>query len=504
MLDWLFGRGKRVTTKKRRPARFSRLCCEQLEDRLVPAGGVVTVTVVAGTLTLTGDGNAMGNDVRLLEQGVGQYDVQGQNGTQVKLGAGGTPQSTVSVSNVGNNGLGDIKATFFDGPDVFTYSGLFVGKLRDMVLNMGKGADNVNVSSFDIRNLIITQGVGDVSNDQVSVAVNLNMNGQIRGLVAINNGGGNDTTTLALKVGSNVTVNNSGGGDTTLITNNSYIGGSLSVLNTTPLMGAATNDTRIEGSSFISKNVTIRNVTVVNSATVDADNQINNSYVGGTLIITNGNAGVSVNSNTISSSTVGGSVSTTGTTGDDRTFVMNSSVGRTVIIRSGNGPGEAQLQNSTVGGSFITVMGTGNDHVAISGSVVFGNISLNLGNASSSNIVNIDALTVFGLTTIIGAINGDEVYIDHSTFTGAVAISTGAGNDIVSVGFFAPTPNTFFHSSLNINVGTGTDQINLGSSVRIRVSGPATYSGTASTTLTDPVGPFDNIYLSTRTKVGIP
>lgn len=147
----------------------------------------------------------------------------------------------------------------------------------------------------------------------------------------------------------------------------------------------------------------------------------------------------------------------------------------------------------------VAAKGVGNDDITITNATIMYSLSLHFG--AGSNIFNIDGLNVFGGTSIGGGIDVDQVNIDHSTFNGAVSISTSSGNDTVFIGNTSGTPNTFFHSALTINVGLGTDQINLGSTMPIRVSGAATFVGDAMDTLTDSI---NNVYLSTRTKIGIP
>ena len=487
MFNWITRATNLVSASPRRVAARKRLGLEQFEHRLVPAGGIATVSVVNGTLIITGDGDAAGNDVRLLEQGTGQYDVQGQNGTQVRLGASGTPSTSLSVSDVSV----DIKATFLDGPDRFTYTGLFGTKLRDMALNMGKGSDFVNANFIDIRNLSISQGAGDVDSDFILIQQNIGTNGGIRGSVSINNGGGSDTTLLEVKTGGNVKITSTGGDDEVRIENSSYIGGSLTVTNTSGSIG---NDTRIQAGSVISKNVSITNGDHENI------NQIlNGAFVGGNVTIKNGDSFGGTTQNNFSSATIGGNVSTTGTKGQQRTNFSDTLVGKNVTINSGAGTGSDTLLSSTVGGSYVNNKGAANDDVTVANSLVYGAFKLNLGGAPSSNSVDIDGLTVFGATSIASSsTSSTSISIDTSRFIGAVNITTGAGSDSVNIGSSGGA-NTFFHSALKISLGAGGDTLNLGTGSDIRVSGPATYTGGDGTdTINDDFGPFANIYLSTR------
>jgi len=457
-----------------------------LEQRDTPAGGVVTATVVGGSLTLAGDNNANGNYVRILEQGIGIFDIQGQNGTQVKLGTG-SPTTSLTVSGV----TLDIKGNFFDGPDRFSHTGLFGTPLRDMILSMGKGADTVDLSSgfLDVRNVTVSQGVGDAGNDATTINNPLGNNGGVRGAVSIRNGEGNDTVTLAAKVAGSVTVTNAKGNDTTLIQGASYIGGSVTVLNTTGPVG---NDTRVQGTAQISKNLSVTN------GDQESINQILGACtVGGSVTIKNGNAFGGTTQNNVNNAVIGGTFVATGTGGQIWTNIDGTRVGKTVTILSGPGNAIDTLTNSTVGGSYISTKGAGNDSLSVQNTTIYGNLALNFGASSSGNTVNIDGLTAVGTTSVITTAGEDRVFIDTSRFIGAVTVNTGAAVDVVEIGQSSGA-NTFFYGNLTVAAGTGVDQLRVGVNSDIRVSGNTLYSGILNETLTDDFGPFSNIYLGLR------
>jgi len=483
MLQWILG-----NRTNRKIARRARLGLEMLEQRETPASGVVTASVSGGILTLSGDNNAAGNHVRLLEQSNGAFDIQGQNGTQVKLGASGTPSTSVSVTGV----TLDIKCNLFDGPDRFEFTGLFGTQLRDVFLTMGKGSDTIFATFVNWRNLTITQGAGDTGNDSINIFNGLSSNGGIRGNVSINNGAGNDNTTLDIKASGNVTITNATGNDVTLIQGTSYIGGSVTVTNTSGLIG---NDTRIQGTTQISKNLTITN------GNQESINQILGSVViAGNVSFKNGNAFGGTTQNNVDNAVIGGTFSTTGTGGQNWTNITNSRVGKTVTINSGPGNAFDTLNGSNVGGSYISTKGAGNDNFTMNSSAVYGNLTLSMGATSTfgTNSVDIDNSSVYGLTTITATTGDDQVHIDTSRIIGAVSINTGAAADVVQIGQGAGA-NTFFHGTLTVALGTGVDQLRVGVNSAIRVSGNTAYSGILGETIVDVVGPFNNVYLGTRT-----
>jgi hypothetical protein len=485
MLSKFFGKAPVRSAR----ARFARLNLESLESRETPAGGVVTANVVGGTLTLTGDNNAAGNHVRLLSFGVGAFDVQGQNGTLVRLGAG-APAGSVNVTGV----TLDIRANFFDGPDRFEYTQLNEFALRDVYLTMGKGNDTILIAGgfIDCRNITITQNALDVGNDSTTITNPLGNNGGIRGFININNGQGNDTTILSVKATGNVTVASQTGNDVTRIEGASYIGGSVLVTNTT---GAIGNDTRIQGTTHISKNLTVTN------GNQEQINQILGACViGGNVVFASGNAGGGTTQNNVNNAVIGGTFTATGTGGQNWTNITNSRVGRTVTINSGPGNAFDTLNNSTVGGSYISNKGAGNDNLTINSSAIYGNLTLSMGATSmfGANVVDIDNSSVYGTTTITATTGEDRVFIDTSRFIGAVNINTGAANDVVEIGVGGGT-NTFFYSTLTVALGTGVDQLRVGTGSSIRVTGNTAYSGILGETLIDNVNPFANVYLGTRT-----
>ena len=122
---WENKRRKKVRNSSRAPRQKTRrLYFEGLERREVLAAGVVDVQTLipAGSLKLYGD--LSNNEVDIQQTvNVGEYFIQGKNGTLLSLNGGGVTFPSITVNGI----YGDITSDLKQGDDIFRFLGISTG-----------------------------------------------------------------------------------------------------------------------------------------------------------------------------------------------------------------------------------------------------------------------------------------------------------------------------------------------------------------------------------------
>lgn len=464
--------------------RRARLALEPLETRETPAGAV-TLSLLSNTISLIGDGNVAGNEVRVTALATDRFRLDGLNGTSFvinKVNVGNTVDTGNLPAGVPafafpDNGTTALKATFLGGADRFEYDGTAINPtpppanllppvgFGDVTLSMGAGNDTVILRQFIARNVTVnsTLPTGVVTdNDAITILAGGTYDfdnnliaetylGGIRSNLTINGQSGNDTITLAARVGVNVTATLRDAGDAVVILGGSRIGGAVTVTET-PTTVLGTNVFSITENSQIAKWVTLTNTGNAVNATIA------NSMIGGNVTLTSG-SGLGGSTFNFSNSSIGGIASLTGGTLLDTFSGQNLTIGKNLLLtmgNGGNGLGDT-LTGSIIAGNFTATYGTGNDLLTVQNSTIAGNVAVtggagqdrfigtNLGigkamtltmgdggNGAGDTLTNVNVAA--GLTINYGGITGDDILdIQNSAISTSVTINAGAGNDRLSV-----------------------------------------------------------------------
>lgn len=404
-----------------------------LEDRTNPAGSI-NVSVIAGDLIITGDGNPNGNQFTITETAPTSYSVSGQNGTIVNVLATG------AVTR-------DIKITLGSGSDSVTYSGSFNTTLRDVIISPGFGNDTVSFTNFIARNVTVNQPVNSVDSDTTSMN-----NPTISGNVVVNNQGGADVTTINGRVAGVVAVNSRDGGDTTTVSNR--ISKSVTITNTTGVAGNAVNISASIGGAL----------TINNPSPAASTVNINGAAISGVTKITNNSGGVTQTTTNLVNSLFSQAVSVTGGLGIDVVNVTGSIFAKTLAISLSNGSGNGvSFNTSTVFGAVSVSAGTGNDSIISNTGANSFRSSVTLSLGSGNNVAEFSGANVSGNFSYTGTGGNDSFRTDipntTEVFGGNITFNAGDGtNELVLFG--ASTNSfTFVGGSINSTTGNGTDTV---------------------------------------------
>ena len=350
-------------------------CIESLESRLLLSGNV-TVSVVAGTLYLTGDN--LSNDIVVQATNHDQFQVaSGASPTTINNAAG-----PLTVSNV----TGNVQIALNDGDDRLVVNSS--QNARDFSISGGPGNNNIGFAAFVVNpeNVTITNGAGDDT-------VTLTSFNKLKN-VFIDNGAGTNTTTISAgaTLDGNVTIMGGSGADTVTVDSIAAWTGNLTVMSGTGASDVEITQTHITGgiSVYASGGGTFSGGPYAGYASVFR--LANTSSVGGAINIFNGPG----------PNTVG----------------LNASTIHSVLISNGAGAAYAGLSNTTVGGSFTFLRGEG------------GTLPAPLAGYASQ--VNMDHTTLTGGVTIINGSGVDSSSFTTCTIGGGVLISNGAGPSLMT------------------------------------------------------------------------
>jgi hypothetical protein len=456
-----------------RNRRTVRLSLEPLEPRETPAGGIVTVNVLNGSVTLTGD--AAGNDVRLLETAANTVAIMGQNGTLVRLGTGGAAITEIDDVVITKN----LTVRLGNGADHFDYTGTFNSRIDDIAVTTGTGDDTVSIGFLFARNVSVVQGAAAGATDNDSVTIN----GSFRGNVMLDDRAGSDTVTFTAAVLGNLTVANQDGADTVSI--GGVVGGNLAVTDTA-------TKTTVAGNAFTLSNLQVgHNVTITSPGNFVQTITLGTVVVGGSLTVSAGSSAGLPTTVNVSNAVVGVNLSVSGGAGDDSVTLASVRVGKNLNVSNNAGTNTTTLDGAHVGGS-LSVSGTsGSDTVNLGanfGVVVGGNGTFNLGDGSNTlaagangqsaefggnfsvttgggvDQITMALLTVQGNANVnLGAGNDLLTVQSSATFAGNTLVNAGAGDDQISVNADNGTAISFL-GNMNLTLGAGIDTLNIGTS----------------------------------------
>lgn len=354
---------------------------ELLESKYAPAG-VVTATIAAGVLTLTGD--LADNNITITEVAPDRFLVTGLDGTQIKLGTA-DPVETLD----------------FDA-------------LQSIRIDMKEGADVVSLTGVSLsKDLSVVQGIGSNTTvlDGVSIGGALSVTGQ----------SGADVVNIlsSLTVGGNATFQLGDGANTV---NESAsiisIGGALNYTG-----GTATDSLNLSPSGPLSLG-SVKIALGINSGSVVLSSQAQLTVAGEVNFESKDHAAglVSLSMSATDTLFIGGKLTVKNGLGDN---VVNISagdgitIGQAVSITNGNASTAsifAMTSNQiALEAGLLVVNGTGGFTTVLSGSLdVTGNIAITNGNSGSA--------------TSTTALSGEKIDV-----SGGITVTNGTGTYSTSV-----------------------------------------------------------------------
>jgi hypothetical protein len=402
-------------------ARNYRPNLECLENRLTPAGNV-TVSVVNGTLFITGD--VASNDIAI------NRDVF----LRVAVSSGANP----TTINRQNNPIG----------------------------------------FFNVSNIKIAMGAGDDTvtfNDSATPLA-------LTGFISLSGGAGSNTVIANdLSVGGNFSIINFGNGNAANTLTNLTVTGSMQITNNAPIgiapPGIGDNVNTFQTTAGSTGNNIHGNLTIINGTGND-DNVLQDMNVGGSVAINNGKGDIAgngaftefVNVNNTARSSIGGSLAIANQTGTINNFIADISVLGKVNIANGVGAAVTTFTNSAltvppVFGKSVTITGTGANDISFLGGAgglpvtIDGGLTINTPTVNQGNDITLNDLNVVGATSITLGTGADTVDIENSTFVNAFTLATGAGDDDVTIQGIAG--QTIFAGFTQVGLGTGANTFTL-------------------------------------------
>jgi hypothetical protein len=199
---------------------------------------------------------------------------------------------------------------------------------------------------------------------------------------------------------------------------------------------------------------------------------ISNLLVGRHLNVTLGDNGAPVNGQGCEVSGIvrvlGSALLTGGAHADILQLDGTVSVEGALTVNGGpSGTDVIQLGGIRVGGATSLVTALGNDLVEVNAALFLGAFTASTG--AGNDTVRFDQSNVFGTAVFNAADGNDQVLIEtlvqpnSSAFGAAVTFLGGAGNDMLKVS--TSTGPVYFGGKVNLDGGTGTDQVDLGTAV---------------------------------------
>jgi large repetitive protein len=522
-----------------KPVRRRRLAVEALEGRAVPAGNVTAALSSTGLLSITGDD---ADNVFTLEVTEGNVTLTPDASTQINGQAAGTP---VTLTGAARN----LKANLKEGND-----SVAIHNTADFVLtgsaafDLGEGTNALDLSTtgrIGLGALAVKAGDGD---DTVTVrgglgdgstiaagatfdlgagAVNLvlgddaggfgELSVQGRGGVRVAGSTGGTVTAKALTVARSFKTS-IGATSQTTFTNCTL--GRLS--QTGDVINSNLNSTTVTGSVT----ATGRGFALVygNGLTVTGDVRVSSpEHVAGLAAY---NGGLSARNATVTAgywAIFGGDSGPVTLTGN----LTVSSPSQTGVLLNMQSPSEVKGNITLNGGwqqdsfsvspmfkadrNVVLNMGDGDNVVTIGAATaptpIGGNLVIQ--SAAGNDAIALERVAVTGLTSITTGAGNDTLTIDNgSTFTGTFVADTGSGNDIISIAqsVGAAAPVTFTGNAV-ILAGAGYDTLQLGrpvasggdaNSQALFVAAPSKVDGgLGNSTFDDEAGQFSGITLGT-------
>jgi hypothetical protein len=500
-------RDKRVGSARQGNRR--RLRFEGLEDRRLLAAGVVDVQVfpllAPGRLDLIGDGS--NNEVRISQTvNVGEYRVDGLNGTLLQINGAGVTMPSVTVNGI----TGDLGVYLGNGDDIFTFDNTYAPTGQQSNVPLDLYIENAHGSNQNhLSNVMINGDLNVIKAAATSGYSALHVtNTTVIGFTTVDNtggGSGGDTWTVINNTwlqgnggpGAAFALYNGDGKDIIDVQGNSQFGIGPFPLGPVVIIdngygGSRTTFTGASAEAGFGTTTVYGDLSISNGdnlpGTLDTVT-FNGSNVLGSVDISNGNGNtsVTVNNSTLGSHLVtppfspviGGWVQVQNDAGFDQFSMTNSTAPWGILIDndvSGNNDvwGSAtNITGSRIGtlpscymcafpGAALVILGdNGRDVVNISSTLLGGLLDLRLYNGNNeTNLTNGTAMPSLSLVTGTG---NDSVLIDNSSISVAVYVRLGSGADQFFVRNVNPStqwPSALL-GSIDIDGETGVDSTNL-------------------------------------------
>lgn len=509
---WPLQRKKKVNERKSRVRRGSsrRLLFEGLENRNLLAAGVVDVQVfpllAPGELDLIGD--LSNNEVQISQTvNVGEYRIDGLNGTKLQVNGAGVTMDTVTVNGI----TGDILVALGTGDDTFTFDNTYAstGQLSnvpgDLRIENNDGSNQNQIENVNINgDLDVIKDAGSTGYSELHI-----LGTTVIGFTIVDNtggGSGGDTWTeindswLQGNGGGppSFTLSNGDGKDIIDVQGNSQFGigpfpGGPVVLISNAAGGSRTTFTGSGAAAGFGTTTVYGEMMIYNGTnlpgTLDTVT-FNGSNVLGDVLIMNddGNTSVTVTNSTLGSHLVappfspviGSPLLIANGAGFDQFSMTNSSAPWGVGIDNDFGfngdvwGSVTQITNSQIGTApfgpaipgFPNVAfgmrgDNGRDVVNISGTTVDGILGLEL--YAGNNEVNLTSQTRMDALYVVTLGGNDTLLIDDSAILVSVYVRLGSGADTFFVRNVDPAtewPSALL-GSIDINGEIGVDTTNL-------------------------------------------
>jgi hypothetical protein len=444
-----------------RKRRCFRPIVELLESRLTPSGNVTT-SVVAGSLTITGDAQA--NGITISQTAAHQITITPDATTSINNLTAGTP---VTLNNIThsltiNLGAGNDNLTFNEAAGNITING------------------NLNINGTTGNKTVLTTTGGTANTLAVTGSFNESF------------GNGTELSVVdQFSVGGNMTFDHANGAATVVLGVDpanlgkifNSVGGNLNVLNTNPNGTAGTgNDFNALEETSVAGNVDVIMGFGNNNTTAENWTSFGTEAGGSNLVTVGGNVLIT---------SLTGSL----TLGDFFGFgeeVVNTSVKGSVTMNLGSGSGSTAVFGAGTGSTAtptagsVTIVGSGaNQGAVVSAANIKNNMNVSL-SGGGVDTVALAALTVARNTSITTGPGADSVTIDDSgatgsTFGGTVTINTGGGADTLAINSGTGTGKTTFQGNVSANLGAGNDTLSLATSGKVAFLGSATFDGDGGT-----------------------
>lgn len=502
-------RDKRVGNARQSNRR--RLRFEGLEDRRLLAAGVVDVQVfpllAAGRLDLIGDGS--NNEVRISQTvNVGEYRVDGLNGTLLQINGAGVTMPSVTVNGI----TGDLGVYLGNGDDIFTFDNTYAPTGQQSNVPLDLYIENAHGSNQNhITDVMINGDLSVIKAAATSGYSALHVTDTtVIGFTTVDNtggGSGGDTWTVINNTwlqgnggpGAAFALYNGDGKDIIDVQGNSQFGiGPFPLL--TPVVvidngygGSRTTFTGASAEAGFGTTTVYGDLLISNGdnlpGTLDTVT-FNGSNVLGNVGISNasGNTSVTVNNSTLGSHLVaspfspviGGSLQIENDAGFDQFSMTDSTVPWGILINndvSGNNDAWGSATNITgsrigtapfgpdifgfPGAAMVLLGDNGRDVVNVSSTVLGGTLDLRLYNGNNeANLTNSSSMAALSFITGSG---NDTLLVDNSSISVAVYVRLGSGADQFFVRNVNPStqwPSALL-GSIDIDGETGVDTTNL-------------------------------------------
>jgi hypothetical protein len=190
-----------------------------------------------------------------------------------------------------------------------------------------------------------------------------------------------------------------------------------------------------------------------------ADNDIVVVQSGDTVTIT-GNAGTTINGAPAAAFTTSGleKAEFKMESGDDHLFLINVDPSGDVVVEMGDGNDIAEASNVDAGANFTIKSGKGDDLVGVANSSAGGDMNVEFEGKATLFLTRLNVTKNLSVDTD----GDDQISIDGVITVGEdLTVSTGKGNDVVTVADLVTAAPVSVGKSLRIDTDRGNDRVNL-------------------------------------------